>query len=62
MVLQPLAPRHRTPLQALRFFSTAELVNALEQRKTGKISEALVKSELVILEELVASRSTPLAV
>tara|TARA_R100000935_G_C2737470_1_gene124497 strand:- start:378 stop:491 length:114 start_codon:yes stop_codon:yes gene_type:complete len=37
-------------------------VNALEQRKTGKISEALVKSELVILEELVASRSTPLAV
>ncbi|WP_417280819.1 IS21-like element helper ATPase IstB [Celeribacter sp.] len=37
----------------VRFFSTVELVNALEQEKAlgraGKIAEALVKTELVIL-------------
>lgn len=40
----------------VRFFSTIELVNALEQEKAqgkaGKIAEALVKTELVILDEL----------
>ncbi len=37
----------------VRFFSTVELVNALEQEKAigkaGKIAEALVKTDLVIL-------------
>ena len=37
----------------VRFFSTVELVNALEQEKVlgkaGKIAEALVKTDLVIL-------------
>jgi DNA replication protein DnaC len=40
----------------VRFFSTVELVNALEQEKAqgkaGKIAEALVKTDLVILDEL----------
>ena len=40
----------------VRFFSTVELVNALEQEKSlgkaGKIAEALVKTDLVILDEL----------
>jgi DNA replication protein DnaC len=40
----------------IRFFSTVELVNALEQEKVlgkaGKIAEALVKTDLVILDEL----------
>jgi DNA replication protein DnaC len=40
----------------LRFFSTVELVNALEQEKVqgkaGKIAEALIKTDLVILDEL----------
>ncbi len=40
----------------VRFFSTVELVNALEQEKAqgkaGKIAEALVKTDLVILYEL----------
>lgn len=40
----------------VRFFSTVELVNALEQEKVqgkaGKIAETLVKAELVILDEL----------
>lgn len=40
----------------VRFFSTVELVNALEQEKVhgkaGKIAEALVKTDLVILDEL----------
>eukprot|EP00919_Chromeraceae_sp_WS-2016_P068691 GHVR01162602.1.p2 GENE.GHVR01162602.1~~GHVR01162602.1.p2 ORF type:complete len:275 (-),score=36.74 GHVR01162602.1:190-1014(-) len=40
----------------VRFFSTVELVNALEQEKAqgkaGKIAEALVKADLVILDEL----------
>ena len=40
----------------MRFFSTVELVNALEQEKAlgkaGKIAEALVKTGLVILDEL----------
>ena len=40
----------------VRFFSTVELVNALEQEKAlgkaGKIAEALAKTELVILDEL----------
>ncbi len=40
----------------VRFFSTVELVNALEhekvQGKAGKIADALVKTELVILDEL----------
>jgi len=40
----------------VRFFSTVELVNALEQEKAqgkaGKIAEALVKIDLVILDEL----------
>ena len=39
----------------VRFFSTVELVNALEQEKVqgkaGKIAETLVKAELVILDE-----------
>ena len=37
----------------VRFFSTVELVNALEQEKAdgkaGKIAEALTKTDLVIL-------------
>ncbi len=37
------------------------MVNALEQRKISKISEAPVKSELVIFDELDASRSAPRA-
>jgi DNA replication protein DnaC len=40
----------------VRFFSTVELVNALEQEKTlgkaGKIAEMLTKTDLVILDEL----------
>ncbi|SLN59249.1 transposase/IS protein [Roseovarius gaetbuli] len=40
----------------VRFFSTGELVNALEQEKAlgkaGKIAEALIKTDLVILDEL----------
>lgn len=40
----------------VRFFSTVELVNALEQEKAQgkarKIAEALVKTDLVILDEL----------
>lgn len=40
----------------VRFFSTIELVNALEQEKAqgkaGKIAEALVKTDLVILDKL----------
>ena len=40
----------------VRFFSTVELVNALEQEKAlgkaGKIADALVKTDLVILDEL----------
>jgi DNA replication protein DnaC len=40
----------------VRFFSTVELVNALEQEKVqgkaGKIAEALIKTDLVILDEL----------
>jgi DNA replication protein DnaC len=40
----------------VRFFSTVELVNALEQEKVqgkaGKIAEALIKMDLVILDEL----------
>lgn len=40
----------------VRFFSTVELVNALEkekaQGKTGQIAERLVRSDLVILDEL----------
>ena len=40
----------------LRFYSTVELVNALEQEKAmgkaGKIAEALTKTDLVILDEL----------
>jgi len=40
----------------VRFFSTIELVNALEQEKAqgkaGKIAEALVKTDLVVLDEL----------
>ncbi len=40
----------------VRFFSTVELVNALEQEKAlgkaGKIAEALIKTDLVILDEL----------
>ena len=39
-----------------RFFSTVELVNALEQEKVqgkaGKIAEALIKMDLVILDKL----------
>lgn len=39
----------------VRFFSTVELVNALEQEKAqgkaGKIGEALLKTDLVILDE-----------
>ena len=40
----------------IRFFSTIELVNALEQEKakgkTGQLAEGLTKLDLVILEEL----------
>lgn len=40
----------------VRFFSTVELVNALEpekvQGKAGKIADALIKTDLVILDEL----------
>jgi DNA replication protein DnaC len=40
----------------VRFLSTVELVNALEQEKAlgkaGKIAEALVKTDLVVLDEL----------
>ena len=40
----------------VRFFSTVDLVNTLEQEKaqgkTGKIAEALVRADLVILDEL----------
>ncbi|MBM3553236.1 MAG: ATP-binding protein [Alphaproteobacteria bacterium] len=40
----------------VRFFSTVELVNALEKEKalgkTGQITERLVRSDLVILDEL----------
>lgn len=40
----------------VRFFSTVELVNALEQEKAsgkaGKIAEMLTKVDLVILDEL----------
>ena len=40
----------------VRFFSTIELVNALEQEKTrgkaGKIAEGLIRLDLVILDEL----------
>jgi DNA replication protein DnaC len=40
----------------VRFFSTVELVNALEQEKAqgkaGQIAERLVRSDLVILDEL----------
>ncbi|WP_414727819.1 IS21-like element helper ATPase IstB [Yoonia sp.] len=40
----------------MRFFSNVELVNALEQEKAqgkaGKIAETLVKTDLVILDEL----------
>lgn len=40
----------------VRFFSTVELVNALEQEKAagkaGKIAESLVRADLVILDEL----------
>ena len=40
----------------VRFFSTVELVNALEQEKTqgkaGQIAERLIRSDLVILDEL----------
>jgi len=40
----------------VRFFSTVELVNALEQEKMlgrpGQIAERLVRSDLVILDEL----------
>lgn len=40
----------------VRFYATVELVNALEhekaQGKAGKIAEALVKTDLVILDEL----------
>ena len=40
----------------VRFFSTVELVSALEQEKAqgkaGKIAEALVKTDLVVLDEL----------
>lgn len=40
----------------VRFFSTVELVNALEQKKAqgkaGQVTERLVRSDLVILDEL----------
>lgn len=40
----------------VRFFSTVELVNALEQEKSlgraGKIAQTLTKNDLVILDEL----------
>jgi DNA replication protein DnaC len=41
----------------VRFFSTVELVNELEQEKTlgkaGKIANSLINNDLVILDELV---------
>jgi len=40
----------------VRFFSTVELVHALEQEKAqnkaGKMSEMLVKTDLLVLDEL----------
>ena len=48
------AVEHRR--KRVRFFSTVELVNALEKEKalgkTGQIAERLVRSDLVILDEL----------
>ena len=45
----------------VRFFSTVELVNALEQEeaagKAGKIAESLVRADLVILDELLVTSS-----
>jgi DNA replication protein DnaC len=42
--------------KCVRFFSTVELVNALEQEKAqgkaGKIAEMLVKTDLLVLDEL----------
>jgi len=48
------ATRHHR--KRVRFFSTVELVNALEQEKAqgkaGKIAEMLVKTDLMVLDEL----------
>jgi len=48
------ATRHHR--KRVRFFSTVELVNALEQEKAhnkaGKIAEMLVKTDLLVLDEL----------
>ena len=50
------ASRRSASSQALRFFSTVELVNALEQEKLqgkpGQIAGRLAYSDLVILDEL----------
>ena len=47
-------PQHHR--KRVRFLSTIELVNALEQEKVlgkaGKVAELLVKTNLVILDEL----------
>ena len=49
----------------VRFFSTVELVNALEQEKAqgkaGQIANRLLHSDLVVLDELGCSPSAPMA-
>ena len=47
---------HQQPCQRVRFLSTIELVNALEQEKQagtqGGIANRLIHTDLVILDEL----------
>src|SRR3546814_10722439 len=54
--LFPYTTLFRSHRKRVRFFSTVELVNALEQEKakgkTGQIANRLVHSDLVILDEL----------
>lgn len=53
---RPRRPGYRASLRKVRFFSTIKLVNALEQEKArgkaGQIAEALVRLDLLILDEL----------
>jgi DNA replication protein DnaC len=50
------APARRGPRRWRRFFSTVDLVNALEQEKAlnkaGQLAERLLRLDLVILDEL----------
>ncbi len=49
-------PGRRAPSKKVRYFSTIELVNTLEQEKAkgkaGQIAESLTRADLVILDEL----------